>query len=484
MLSKLKRLYVGDRAFYTTVMALIIPIIIQSTVSNFVSLLDNLMVGAVGQNDMNGVAISNQLIFVFNITVFGGMSGATIFGAQFFGANDENGVRHCFRYAMWVALIVGLGGMLILGGLRDTLLGLYINPTYAADATEEVIAAALADADATLIAGGRYIDVMLWGLIPFAVSNAYASILRVTGETKLPMLASIVSVILNLIGNWILIFGKLGFPAMGAEGAAVATVISRYVEMLIMVFEAHRRQIKNGMYGFLTNAYASLRIPLSLLKQIFIKGAPLLANEFIWSLGMAALNRQYSLCGLDAVAAVNINSTINNIFNVFFFSMGTATSVMVGNALGANDFKGAKDLTRKLIAFAELLCLGTSLALFAASGPLPGIYTEATDTAKQLATSLMRVWAAVVPLCGFLHCAYFTLRAGGRTVITFFFDAGYTWIVAVPLAWALSRLTAPNIVMWYAIVSSADIIKVVIGYILLRKGVWIHNIVGTSAKEA
>lgn len=475
----LRRKYIGSKAFYAAVLALIVPIIIQNSISNFVNLLDNLMVGAVSESQMNGVSICNNLIFVFNLCIFGGMSGATIFAAQFFGSGDEKGVRYCFRFSLIVGAAVSALALLVLSIGDEPLISLWIHPE--SFENPELQAIELKKAHDTLAAGKGYLRIILLGLVPFAVTTAYAGILRVEGETRLPMTASIVSVLTNLTFNYVLING-IGdlIPPLYAKGAAIATVISRYVEMIIIVSVAHKRMNKGGQYPFLKDAYRGFSIPGKLFRNIFIKTLPLLLNECMWSLGMATLSRLYSERGLTVVNATTITTTLTNLFNVFFISMGTASAVLVGRSLGAEDWEGAKDNARKIIVFEEIICVGTCLLLLALGGVLPKIYTASTKESKELASTLIRISGLVLPITGFAHCTYFTLRAGGQTFITFLFDSVYTWLLPVPLAFLLIRFTGLGIVGVYAICSFIEFFKDILGYILLKKGVWIRNIVCES----
>ena len=477
-LKRIKYKYLGDKAFYSAVLALFIPIVIQNGISSFVNLLDNLMVGSVGEAQMNGVSLSNQLFFVFNLCIFGGMSGAGIFAAQFFGAKDEKGVRDCFRFMLIVGLVICLAGAFVIGVFGSDLLDKFINPDLSG--TEEAIALELEKAKNTKIAGLEYIAIILLGLAPFALTNAYASTLRVAGETKLPMYAGIAGVFTNLALNWLLIFDHLGHKGLGVRGAAIATVISRYVELGIILFVAYRRLHNNGKYSFLKDAYRHFHIPAKLFKDIFIRSIPLLVNELLWSVGMTLLTRHYSLRGLTVINAMTITSTISNLFNVLVFSMGTAVSVMVGKSLGANDMEGAKNNARKIIVFCEMICVVTCALLIILSNVLPLAYSKSSPEAKKLASSLLRSTALVMPLNAFTHCTYFTLRAGGKTFITFLFDSVYTWVLPVPCSLLLVKYTSLDIVVIYEMIHMLEIVKVTVGYILLKKGIWIHNIVANE----
>jgi Na+-driven multidrug efflux pump len=216
--------YVGSRTFYRQVAVIAIPIIIQNGITNFVSLLDNIMIGQVGTLQMSGVSIVNQLIFVFNLCIFGASSGAGIFTAQFHGSQDHTGIRHTFRFKILSCLLLSFSCIILflLGG--NGLISVYLlgegNPQDAAD---------------VLMYGREYLEVMLWGFVPFALSNAYASTLRETGQTTIPMVGGILAVFVNLILNCVLIFGLLGAPAMGVQGAALATVCAALVNASVIL---------------------------------------------------------------------------------------------------------------------------------------------------------------------------------------------------------------------------------------------------------
>ena len=464
---RLRERMFGDRDFYAQVVAVVVPIIIQNTVSNVVSLLDNVMVGRVGTLQMSAVAIVNQLLFVFNLCIFGGLAGAGIFATQYAGAHDDKGVRDCFRVKWMIALSMACA-LVVLIAFPKRLIGMYL--------AQET---AQADAAATLGFGMDYLTVMLWGLLPFGVSQVYASTLREVGETRLPMFASVAAILVNLVFNYFLIFGKCGFPELGVTGAAIATVLSRYVETAVIMVYTH---MKSHHFGFIRGAYRSLRVPKPLMISILRRGTPLLVNEFLWSSGMAVLLQCYSVRGLDVVAACNIATTVSNLFKVVFLSMGNAVAIMVGQALGANDIERAKNCTWRLMTLSvgSNLIMATLLALFAPA--IPNIYNTEPHV-RQIATQLICVVAVMMPAYSFSHCCYFTLRSGGKTIITFLFDSVFTWCVNVPAAWLLAYKTGLGIVPLYFGVQALEMVKVVVGFVLVKKGVWIHNIVAPVAAE-
>ena len=458
--------FIGDKAFYKMVLMVAVPIIIQNGITNFVGLLDNIMVGRVGTEEMSGVAIVNQLLLIFNLSIFGAVSGAGIFGAQFAGCGDIKGIRHVFRfkvYACLVLTVIGVAAMWIFG---DRLILLFLHD-------EGGTAQSLTDA---LSYGRQYLWVMLFGLLPFGIEQVYTSTLRECGETVVPMKAGVVAVLINCVLNFLLIFGYAGFPEMGVVGAALATCVSRYVQTAMVVIWTHKHCEK---MPFITDAYKSWYIPSVIVGKITVKGFPLMINEILWATGMTVLMQCYSVRGLDTVAGLNISSTISNLFNVIFLAMGSAISIIVGQLLGAGKMEEAKDTDTKLIALnvAGCIVMGVLLALFAPV--FPQLYNT-TDEVKNLAASFMRVSAMCLPLYGFAHSAYFTIRSGGNTVITFLFDSAYLWSICIPLAYVLSRFTDMPIVPLYFACQSLELIKCVIGFTLIKKGVWLNNLVAEN----
>ena len=462
MLKNFRKKFIGDKAFYMMVLGIAVPIMIQNGITNFVNLLDNIMVGRLGTEQMSGVSIVNQLMFVYNICIFGGVSGAGIFTAQYFGQKDDEGIRHTFRFKLWMTLVLTVGAILLFLFFDDTLINLYLSGSSDGG-----------DLLATLEYGKQYLRIMIFSLPAFMVLQVYASTLRECGETVVPMKAGMAAVLVNLVFNYLLIYGKFGFPELGVAGAAIATTMSRYIEAAIVILWTHRHA---EIHTFVNRLYSSLTLPVSTAKKIFIKGMPLIVNEALWSAGMAMLTQCYSVRGLNVLAGLNIAYTVNNVFNVVFLALGNSVAIVVGQLLGAGKMEEARDRDNKMIAFSVFSCIGVALVMIALSPVFPLLYNT-SEAVRHQATAFMIAQAIFMPQAAFIHATYFTLRSGGKTIVTFFFDCVFLWIVNVPVVFMLSRFTGMPAHYIYVCCQIADWIKCIIGFILVKKGVWIQNIV-------
>lgn len=453
----------GDTAFVKRFLLMALPIILQNAITNFVAMLDNIMVGQLATAQIAGVTIANNnLLFIFNLALFGGAAGAGIFTTQYHGSQDQEGIRFTFRFKLAICLVLTVIGVAVFHFFSQPLVSLYLqgdgDPQLAAD---------------TLKYGTQYIQVMIVGFLPFALTTAYAGTLRECGQTVVPMVASLIATVVNLFFNYLLIFGKWGFPMLGVVGAAIATVMSRYVEFAIVAIWAHTHWKR---HPFVKGLYRSFHIPGDLLKTILIKGSPLLFNELLWSMGLAIQNQCYSVCGLEVVPALSISTTIYNLAGVVFRSLGSTVGIITGQMLGAGckeqEVREANKKMELVTILSGILFGGLMAAL---SFLFPKVYNT-TDSVRTLAGWLIVISAAFMPLQAYIFSVFFTLRAGGKTVITFLFDCGAIWAYCVPMALLLCYCTELPILLIFALCNSGDIIKCLIGNYMIRKGTWIHNL--------
>lgn len=456
--------FFGDKAFYKMTFTVAIPIMLQNFITNLVNMLDNLMVGSVGTEQMTGVSVVNQLIFIFNLAVFGAISGVGIFTAQFYGKKDNDGIRHTLRYKIYICIVLFILALGIFIFFHENLISLFLH-----ESGDGV------DIAATMSYAKDYLFIILIGLLPFAVANAFAGTLRETGDTFTPMVTGLIAVVTNCVFNYLLIFDKIGLHALaGVKGAAAATVLSRYVECIILIaYAVHKRKTK---FPYVRHLLESFKVPGELTISVTKKALPIFFNEVLWSTGMSLLSVAYSLHGPMVVAGYSIASTVNNLFMIAFLSMGSSIGIIAGRLLGAEKHREAVDAVYKLIAFSVLLSIIMGILLFSVGSLIPSLYSKTDEAAKELAVYFIRVFSLVMWIDSIANASYFTLRSGGKTFITFLFDSGALWVLSVPVAFILFY-TGFSIYWVFPIIQALGLIKVILGLVLVCKKVWVRTLI-------
>lgn len=460
---KIKSL-IGDKAFYKMTFTVAVPIMLQNFITNLVNMLDNIMVGSVGTEQMTGVSVVNQLVFIYNLAIFGAISGVGIFTAQFYGKKDNDGIRHTLRYKIYICIVlfvIALGVFIFFG---ENLISLFLHES--GDGVDIV---------ATMSYAKDYLGIILIGLLPFAAANAFAGTLRETGDTFTPMITGLIAVIVNCVFNYLLIFDKIGLHTLaGVKGAAVATVLSRYVECIILIaYAVSKRKTKFPYVRYLFKGFA---VPKELAAAVTQKAVPLFLNEVLWSTGMSTLSVAYSLHGPMVVAATSIATTVNNLFMIAFLSMGSSIGIIAGRMLGAGKHKEAVDSVKKLIAFSVFLSIIMGVLLFTVGSLIPSLYRETDAAAKELSIYLIRVFALVMWIDAIANASYFTLRSGGKTLVTFLFDSGTLWLLSVPTAFILYHIGL-SIYWVFPVIQLIGIVKVILGLALVGKKVWVKTLI-------
>ena len=458
------RSYIGDRAFYKHILSISVPIMLQNAITNFVSLLDNIMVGSVSTEAMTGISIVNQFVFIFYLVTFGALSAAGIFTSQFHGKGDDEGVRYTLRFKLMLTVLIGLIGIAVFYTCGDFFINLFLHAT---ESTEEL------DPLLTFAYGREYLDIILIGLIPYVIAQAYSSTLRETGYTLSPMVASVSAVLTNVLFNYLLIFGPGPIPGLGPKGAAIATVISRFVELLIVIVWVYSHKAR---FTYVNGALSSPRIPRELTRNIVVRGLPLMVNELFWSVAIMLRSQSYSTRGVDVVAAQNIETTLLNLFNCIYLALGSSIAIIVGKELGSGNIEKAKDTDRKMIVFSIVASVLVSALFIASSAFYPNIY-DTSEHIKELSVYMMLVAAITMPCFAFTNAVYFTLRSGGRVGVTMLFDCGFMWGVMIPTCFILAHLTSVNIYIMFAICQGTELVKCLLGAILLKRVSWAKSLV-------
>lgn len=449
------------RSVLRRALVLAVPIMIQNGITEAVGLVDHLMVGSLGTEAMTAVSIVGQLLFVYSIALFGGISGPGIFTAQFYGRGNTEGVRASTRMKAHIAIAVTLVGALVFLFAEEPLIGLYLHGE-----SEEI------DAALTMSHAKDYLRIMMIGIPAISVIQIYSSSLRETCDSFKPMAAGIVSVVADIVFNYLLIYGNFGFPELGVRGAAIATVIARYLNAAVLVVWATARKKR---HPFVQGLWRTLHVPRDIRRKMLKKTIPILSNEFLWAAGIAALTQCYSSRGLEVVAGVNISNVLCNLLNCVFIALGYAVGILVGQSLGAEEYDRAKRESFFLTNFCAIICFGLTAILITLSRVFPLLY-DTTDSVRDFASGFIVISALFFPVQGVLNALYFTLRSGGKTLVTFAFDSVFTWTVTLPVAAALCFLTDLPILTVYSIVLATDVIKIIIGAVMIRKGIWINNL--------
>ncbi len=452
-----------NKDIYKKLLKIAIPMMIQNGISNIVNLLDNFMIGSVGTVSLSGVGIANQMMFVFFLMTFGATAGSGIFTAQYYGKKDWEGVRITFRFKLVTNLILSVIACFVYFFGATMLVSRFLQGE-----------GDPADAAQTLDIGVQYLHVMVISLIPIGINQAYAGTLRDIGETKVPLIASACAIVVNFFGNLLLIYGYLGLPALGALGAGIATVISRFVELAVLVIyvATHKKQCP-----FIVGAFSQFKIPGKLALSIIARATPLLLNETLWSLGMTMLNQAYSVRSLDAMAAIQIQSSIYNVMMVAFVAMGEAVGILIGQILGSGQIDTAKKNSFRMIFFTVIFGLIFGILMIIASPFFPPLFVpDATNEILHLATRLIVINGVMMPFYAFTHASYFIIRSGGKTFITMIFDSGFVWVLSVPVAFILAYFTALPVAWMVAIVQSLELIKCASAALFVKSGIWAKNI--------
>jgi putative MATE family efflux protein len=452
--------YIGSKAFYKSVLFVALPIMLQNLITNFVNLIDNLMVGSLGTEEVAAVAIVNQLVFIYNLTVFGAISGAGIFSTQYFGKNNHEGIRYTLRFKTIICSVITALSFLIFIVFGDKIIASYLS-----DGSYNC------DLDKAFYLAKKYLGIIMIGFVPYSLTQIYAGTLKESGETFVPMVAGFAAVIINTVINYLLIFGIAFFPRMSVSGAAIGTTVSRFLECIIVI--CYITKTKKS-HSYFEGALKSLYIPKKELKSFVVKGVPLLINECMWSVGMSLLTLAYSSYGLAVVAGQSISATLLNLFNITFRSLGIAVGIIAGKRLGAGEFEEAVDEARKLNAFSVFVSIIIAIITLLCADYITLLY-NVSDESKELAVFFIKASAIFMPFLSYENSAYCTLRSGGKVLATILFDGCVVFFLCVPVAFGFAAFT--SVYVTYIAVQCVDILKAVFGAILVKKRVWVCSIV-------
>lgn len=444
--------FIGTRDFYKQLLAVSLPIVIQQLITASVQLVDNVMVGRLGESAISSVAVVNQLYFVVILIAFGIIGGAGIYTAQYFGSKDYEKLKETFRFKLSFSIILSALAFILFSTFGESLIGLF---------TKNSI---------TIGNGLDYLKITRFNIFPMFLSFAISTTFREIGNPKPLLKISVTAILTNTVLNYLLIFGNFGFPELGIVGAAYATLAARFVEFGLLLILVNRK----GKV-FATKIRRIFKIEKAVLLSIIVVAMPMMLNEALWSLGQTAFLKAYSTRGDAALAAFNISNVVSQLVFIIFGAMSTAVAVLVGNTLGANELEKAKDNAFKLLSFSVFIAFCAGMLLIVGSFFIPNLYDIAPAT-KEIVAFNIRINGLFIPVYAFNVGIFFVLRAGGDTKSTLLMDAVFMWVVSVPIALVMAYYTSWDVTLMFLIVQATDFPKAFFAILRYRKGNWVKNL--------
>ncbi|MGN0659667.1 MAG: MATE family efflux transporter [Emergencia sp.] len=449
-----ERITSEDRRLYRKLAGIAVPIAVQGVVSATLGLVDNLMVGFLGEAELAAVGIATQIFYIFYLLMFGFTSGTATFAAQFFGAGDYRNIRKVVGFSIVVALFAG--SLFFAGAFFFTEQILHI---YASD--PQLIALAQS-----------YVKIGSVTFFFMAFSVPLEMAFKATQQTRVPMLVSAVVFVTNVSLNYILIFGKFGAPALGVAGASLATTIARFFEVFIMIFFAVRRS--NCFHGPLREFFGWNR---EMILRVMRNAAPTTVNELLWSIGQTMYVAAFSRIGTTAYAAYQASASINSLFTFTAFSIGDAALILIGEKLGEGKPEETYVLGRKLLKIGVALGIVIGLILILTAKPLVGLFSLSAQ-GKFFAVRILTVYGFCLALSVYNGIQITgTLRGGGDTRFAMIAECSCVWLVAVPLAFLGAQVLELPIYLAVLLVRVEDLVKSFILTWRFRSKKWINNVI-------
>lgn len=449
----MKHILIQDKSFYLTLRRLALPIILQNIVANGLSMMDNIMVGALGEVAISSVTQANQIFFVFSLIIVGLSGGTSVMVSQYWGRRDTKQIGRILGLALMLSVSVGV--IFLLGGsiFPESLLAIYTNVP-------------------ELISGGAgYLRIIAFTFIPYAISFTLLVNLRSVEKPMVALFINIISFFLNTFLNWCLIYGRLGFPQMGVEGAAIATLVSRIVEVIATL--CYVFIIDKTLQMKLKNIF---RIPAALFRDYCKYAIPVMINETIWGLGYSTFAMILGRMGIESVTAYSVARTMENLMLVFGMGVGSACAVMIGNTLGRGEFAYAKETSRTLQVIASAagaLCGVITILL----RPFYFSFYEMSQETRETANLLLIAMAFYLIIKAFNYTMIIgTLRAGGDSRYAMVIDVVFLWTISIPLAAVAGLLLDLPVYLVYCALMVDELIKAGFCVHRFRSGKWMKNI--------
>lgn len=440
------------KTFYKTYTKIVIPLMLQGMITKFVSMVDNLMIGQLGDTSIAAVAMGNKILDILMFTIFGVSAAVSVFIAQYYGAKNQQKQQEVFRVGLLMSGVVLLVAGAILFIFPKGLMNYFVQD----ENIQKIVL--------------NYISLLFVGYFPFVISINYSTALKVVGQVKMPLFASMCGVAVNVIGNYLLIFGNFGMPAMGVQGAAIATVVSRILEFGILIIF-----VKRYRFSFDTKLSQIFHIPKPLLKEVITRSFPLTINEIIWSFGQATILKTYGFRGNEVLAGLAVTETTSSIFFAFAHGIAGATPIFISQLLGANQFKEAYQNGLRLLKSTVVGSVLLGILMFSMSFIVPNLY-QISAVSHEVATRTIQIGACMFWVYLTNAQCYFILRAGGDMRSTLVVDGLYIWTITIPTISIVAYMTNIPIIWLYIVGQCCDFGKLIISLMMFFKKKWLKNI--------
>jgi putative MATE family efflux protein len=442
-----------DSAYFKTLMRIAVPIASQHFITSSLNAVDVIMIGQLGETAVAAVGLANQVFFLLILLLFGISSGAAMFTAQFWGKEDIESIHK----------VLGIGLML---GIASSLLF-----SFAALVFPEFILSIYSKDPAVIALGSTYLRRVALSYVFTSITFSFASVLRSTENVKLPMFVSIVALSINTVLNYLLIFGNFGFPKMGVEGAAIATLIARSLECVTLLTLTYRLR---------TPVAACLSQLLGFNRDFILRylkiALPVMFNEMMWSLGITVYNIVYARIGTESIAAVNISATIENMAFVLFIGISNAAAIMIGKRIGANEEDQAFIYGRRTLMLGMAGAVLVGIIILVGKDAVLSLY-QISETARQYASLILTITSFVLWIrVSNMIMIVGIFRSGGDTRFSFILDVGSVWLVGVPFALIgafVFHLPVYGVVL---MIMAEEVVKMFIGFWRFSSRKWINNL--------
>ncbi len=464
-MNQIKRM-LQDTSFLKKTLAIMIPVALQNLLNNVLNLVDTLMIGQLGETSVAAVGLANKVFFVFSLLMFGVCSGSSILSAQYFGRREMVNIKRVLRLGLMIG--VSASFLFVIPGL--------LFPEY-------VMRIFTPQSDMIAI-GASYLAVIALSYPLTAVSNTYTAVLRSMHYVRLPVIITMVSIGVNVTLNYGLIYGNFGLPKMGVAGAALATLVARIVECASLLIVVHSKKAGDDSVGdFVHSRYdkqaeggaAFLNKPF--LQRFLLTASPVIANEFMWGLGVTMYSLVYGRMGDAATAAITITNTVEQVILVFFFGICNAAAVVLGNEMGADKFKKAEEYAKNYMILQIALSVVGAVITLLCREYIISIFQVSELVAEYIRLSLA-VFAIYMP-ARMVNCLIIVaiLRSGGDTRASLFLDVSGVWLIGIPMAVLGGLVWHLPIYIVYAMILIEEVYKLVLGFLRYRQKKWIKNIV-------